>query len=65
MFLEGEKLSLDLGKEIRMLVTRENVLFADLNNHVSVSSIDGVYCDPEEIEPIANLMFDCVKKLGF
>ena len=48
-----------------MLVTRENVLFADLNNHVSVSSIDGVYCDPEEIEPIANLIFDCFNKLGF
>ena len=64
MFKEGGKLSLDLGKEIEMLVKRENVLFADLNNHVSVSNIDGVHYDPAAMEPIANLINDCVRKLG-
>ena len=43
----------------------KTVLFADLNNHVCVSNIDGVHYDPEAMEPIATLMFECVRKLGF
>jgi hypothetical protein len=65
MFKEGGKLSLDLGKEIKIVAKRENVLFADLNNHVCVSNIDGVHYEPEAMEPIATLMFECVRKLGF
>jgi lysophospholipase L1-like esterase len=65
MFKEGGKLSLDLGKEIKIVAKRENVLFADLNNHVCVSNIDGVHYEPEAMEPIATLMFECVRKLGY
>ncbi len=41
------------------------LVFADLNNHVCVSIIDGVHYDPEAKEPIATLLFECVRKLDF
>lgn len=41
------------------------LVFADLNNHVCVSNIDGVHYEPEAMEPIATLLFECVRKLGF
>ena len=41
------------------------LVFADLNNHVCVSNIDGVYHDPEAMEPIATLLFECIRKLDF
>ena len=41
------------------------LMFADLNNHVCVPNIDGVHYDPEAIEPIATLLFECIRKLDF
>lgn len=65
IFKEGERLSLDLGNEIKIVAECENVLFADLNNHVCVSNIDGVHYDSVAMEPIATLMFEFVRKLSF
>ncbi|MDB9944715.1 hypothetical protein OAE27_01110, partial [bacterium] len=65
IFKEGERLSLDLGNEIKIVAECENVLFADLNNHVCVSNIDGVHYDSVAMEPIATLMFESVRKLSF
>ena len=41
------------------------LMFADLNNHVCVSKFDSVHYDPEAKEPIATLLFECVRKLDF